>query len=178
MRRNRWPEKDSRRLWSDDREGAADCQGPKRNRGPSPISALRLRGVADRLIPLTVCANTQMSLQMIYSRSSLIYAYPRLFQKASTKILLYLIAIGHTVTPRSNAPLLNMTQYSLFTQHPSGKMRSGLRPGVVACSLILYGGKSGRAGKEGRKGRIEKERGLSTPQPLTAKTTQVLLRAS
>lgn len=34
---------------------------------------------------------------------------PRLFQKASTKILLYLIAIGQTVTPMSKAPLLNIT---------------------------------------------------------------------
>lgn len=32
-----------------------------------------------------------------------------LFQKASTKILLYLIAIGQTVHPSSNAPFLNMT---------------------------------------------------------------------
>lgn len=34
---------------------------------------------------------------------------PRLFQKASTKILLYLIAMGQTVTPRSKAPRLNIT---------------------------------------------------------------------
>lgn len=27
--------------------------------------------------------------------------------------------------------------YSLFTQQPSGKMSRGLRPGVIACSLIL-----------------------------------------
>lgn len=104
-----------------------------------------------------------------------------LFQKASTKILLYLMAMGHTVasakqsrrlsaehgwphmycvhpcthaislhrrttsngfpgnanpegsgdtahkhSPRSNAPRLNMTTYSLFTHVPSGKMSSGV----------------------------------------------------
>ena len=50
----------------------------------------------------------------------------RLFQKAFTKILLYLMAIGHTVAPRSKAPFLNITVYSLLTQVPSGKTSSGL----------------------------------------------------
>ncbi len=32
--------------------------------------------------------------------------------------LLYLMATGHTVAPRSKAPRLNMTQYSLLTHVP------------------------------------------------------------
>lgn len=60
----------------------------------------------------------------------------RLFQKASTKILLYLIAIGHTVAPRSNAPRLNITVYSLFTQVPSGKTSRGVASGSRMCSCM------------------------------------------
>lgn len=60
-----------------------------------------------------------------------------LFQKASTKTLLYLMAIGQTVAPRSNAPRLNITQYSLFTQVPSGNMRRGVVSGAWTCSFIL-----------------------------------------
>lgn len=51
----------------------------------------------------------------------LVNDWRRLFQNASTKTLLYLMATGHTVASRSNAPLLNMTVYSLFTHVPSGK---------------------------------------------------------
>ncbi len=60
-----------------------------------------------------------------------------LFQKASTKILLYLMAMGHTVASRSKAPLLNMTQYSLLTQVPSGKMRRGVVSCAATCAFIL-----------------------------------------
>ena len=55
-------------------------------------------------------------------------------QKVSAKILLYLIAIGHTLHPRSKAPFLNMTQYSLLTHVPSGKMSNGSRSGLATCS--------------------------------------------
>ena len=58
------------------------------------------------------------------------------FQNASTKILLYLMATGQTVAPRSNAPRLNMTQYSLFTQVPSGKMSSGVVSGACTCAFM------------------------------------------
>ena len=60
-----------------------------------------------------------------------------LFQKASTKILLYLMAMGHTVASRSKAPLLNMTQYSLLTQVPSGKMRRGVVSWAATWAFIL-----------------------------------------
>lgn len=62
----------------------------------------------------------------------------RLFQKASTKILLYLMATGHTVAPRSKAPRLNMTVYSLFTQVPSGNTSSGVAAGSRICSCIRF----------------------------------------
>ena len=58
------------------------------------------------------------------------------FQKASTKILLYLMATGHTTAFRSNAPRLNMTQYSLFTQVPSGKMSRGVVSGSCTCCFM------------------------------------------
>ena len=58
------------------------------------------------------------------------------FQKASTKILLYLMAMGHTVAPRSKAPRLNMTQYSLLTQVPSGKISSGVMLGACTCAFM------------------------------------------
>mmetsp|Transcript_27613 Transcript_27613/g.77184 ORF Transcript_27613/g.77184 Transcript_27613/m.77184 type:complete len:203 (+) Transcript_27613:188-796(+) len=61
----------------------------------------------------------------------------RLFQNASTKVLLYLMATGLTVAPRSKAPLLNMTQYSLFTHVPSGKISRGLTSSFCTCALIL-----------------------------------------
>ena len=49
-----------------------------------------------------------------------------LFQKASTKLLLYLMAMGQTVAPKSKAPRLNITQYSLLTHVPSGKISNGV----------------------------------------------------
>lgn len=58
------------------------------------------------------------------------------FQNASTKILLYLMATGQTVAPRSNAPRLNMTQYSLFTHVPSGKMSSGVVSAACTCAAM------------------------------------------
>ena len=61
----------------------------------------------------------------------------RLFQKASTKILLYLMALGQTVQSRSKAPRLNMTQYSLLTQVPSGKMSNGVVLGAATWAFIL-----------------------------------------
>ena len=60
-----------------------------------------------------------------------------LFQKASTKTLLYFMATGHTVAPRSKAPRLNMTQYSLLTQVPSGKIRRGVVSAACTCCFIL-----------------------------------------
>ena len=60
----------------------------------------------------------------------------RLFQNASTKILLYLMATGHTVAPRSKAPFLNITVYSLLTHVPSGKTRSGVVSGLRTCSTM------------------------------------------
>lgn len=48
------------------------------------------------------------------------------FQKASTNILLYLMATGQTVAPKSNAPRLNITVYSLLTHVPSGNTNSGV----------------------------------------------------
>ena len=58
------------------------------------------------------------------------------FQKASTKKGLYLIAIGHTVAPRSNAPRLNITQYSLLTQVPSGNTSSGVASARRTCATM------------------------------------------
>eukprot|EP00982_Pelagococcus_subviridis_P002874 22149-Pelagococcus_subviridis.AAC.3 len=58
----------------------------------------------------------------------------RLCQNVSANVLLYLIAMGTTLHPKSNAPRLNMTQYSLFTHVPSGKMSSGRRSGSLTCS--------------------------------------------
>ncbi len=53
------------------------------------------------------------------------------FQKGSTKDLLYLMAIGHTVAPSLNAPDLNITQYSLFTQVPAQ------HPRVMLLTVII-----------------------------------------
>ena len=39
--------------------------------------------------------------------------------------------------PRSKAPVLNMTQYSLLTHVPSGKMSRGKRSGLATCSRSL-----------------------------------------
>ena len=44
--------------------------------------------------------------------------------------------MGHTVTPSSKAPFLNMTQYSLLTQVPSGKISSGLACGSCTWRLM------------------------------------------
>lgn len=46
------------------------------------------------------------------------------------------MATGHTVAPKSNAPLLNMTQYSLLTHVPSGKMSNGVVSGAATCAFI------------------------------------------
>mmetsp|Transcript_10115 Transcript_10115/g.32765 ORF Transcript_10115/g.32765 Transcript_10115/m.32765 type:complete len:326 (+) Transcript_10115:304-1281(+) len=45
--------------------------------------------------------------------------------------------MGCTRAPRSNAPRLNITVYSLFTHVPSGKMSSGLRAPSATCSRSL-----------------------------------------
>jgi hypothetical protein len=47
------------------------------------------------------------------------------------------MAIGQISAPKEKAPCLNMTQYSLFTHTPSGKINKGGLEISEICSIIL-----------------------------------------